>query len=167
MFVCEGCDARFERVGRGRAPRFCSGRCRVAAHRARQLPTEMTRRVQWTRRDGKRPVTVDGCPASSTRPATWATYAAVKASRVGDGFGVMLGRGLACIDLDGCLAGDVLAAWARDVIDVDPVWVERSLSGTGLHVFHLAPEEPGTRRGGVERYSRARFIAVTGERFVL
>lgn len=55
---------------------------------------------------------------------------------------------------------------------VEPVvWVERSMSGEGAHVFVLAPEGPGWRRViegvRVERYSRARFIAVTGVRFVL
>ena len=171
MCVCAECGVRFGHSKPGRPPKFCTPACgsraRVRKHRARQLPAELTGRVQWTRRVGKRPVMVDGSPASSTRPATWSTYRAVKSSAVGDGFGVMLGRGLACIDLDGCLDGDDLAAWARDAIDVEPVWVERSLSGTGLHVFHLAPEAPGTMRDGVERYSRARFIAVTGERFVL
>jgi primase-polymerase (primpol)-like protein len=81
----------------------------------------------------------------------------------------MLGGGLGCWDLDHCLVDGRLAPWAAEVlagID-DPIWVERSMGGDGLHVFVRAAEAPGFRRGRVEFYSRARFIAVTGDRFRL
>ena len=151
--------------------RFCSTRCRVASHRAgRSLPLDLTDRRAWSRRDGKRPIRVNGLPASSTNPATWCTYAEAVASTAGDGLGIMLGGGLGCYDLDHCLSGDVVAPWAREALEGIPervVWVERSMSGTGLHVFVEAPEVRGYRRRGVERYTRDRFIAVTGVRFVL
>lgn len=110
-----------------------------------------------------------GAPASSTNSGTWSTHADAMRSSVGDGFGVMLGGGLACWDLDHCLEGDVLAPWAADVLaSIDsPLWVERSMSGTGLHVFVVAPEGKGWRRDGVEFYSVGRFIAVTGVRFIV
>ncbi|MDO8308574.1 MAG: hypothetical protein Q7V58_09515 [Actinomycetota bacterium] len=79
----------------------------------------------------------------------------------------MLGQGLGCWDLDHCLDDGQVKPWAVEVlagID-DPIWVETSLSGEGLHVFVAADEGPGWRRGGVEFYSRHRFIAVTGDRF--
>ena len=82
----------------------------------------------------------------------------------------MLGRGLACMDLDGCIdERGMLAGWAREAAEAvrSPLWVERSMSGRGLHVFFEAPEARGSRRGGIEVYSRARFIAVTGDRFDL
>lgn len=165
------CGAALERRGgAGRPPRFCSGACRQRAYRRRAgLPSELTGRASWTRREGKRPITVSGRSASTTKPRTWASFDAVKASKAGDGFGLMLGDGLACWDLDHCLDGSTVAPWARAVLDSieSPVWVERSLSGDGLHVFVLAGEEPGTRRDGVEFYSWARFIAVTGDRFDL
>lgn len=126
----------------------------------------MTSRRAWVRADGKRPIRCDGSPASSTNPATWATYAEAVASSAGDGLGIMLGDGLACYDLDHCIDGGVLAPWAAEVLaGIDsPLWVERSISGTGLHVFVNAPEAPG-RRARVEFYSWARFIRVTGDRF--
>lgn len=172
LFECEVCGVEFPRTGRGRLPRFCGAACRVRAHRRQvrrtSLPVEMTGRRQWTRRVGKRPVRVNGLPASVVDPSGWVSFAEARASRVGSGLGVMLGGGLACLDLDGCLDGDVLAGWAVDVVrEVEPLWVERSMSGRGLHVFHLAPEAPGSRVGGVERYSRQRFIAVTLDRFDL
>lgn len=114
---------------------------------------------RWVRADGKRPIQVDGSPASSTDSDTWARFCDVQ-SGAGDGFGVMLGGGLGCVDLDHCLEGGSLASWARDVLAgiEAPLYVERSVSGTGLHVFVECPEGPGSRREGVERYSRARFI---------
>lgn len=168
MRKCDRCGSRLDVLARSDA-RFCSTRCRVAAHRAGSLPVELTSRRSWVRADGKRPIAVEGAPASSTDPSSWSSFAEVRASSVGDGFGVMLGDGLGCWDLDHCLDGGKLAPWAREVLDSigSPVWVERSVSGTGLHVFVLADEARGFRRGGVEFYSRHRFIRVTGDRFAI
>lgn len=153
---------------RGPSPRSCSSRCRVAAHRARKrrFPARLTDEVRWVRAQGKRPICPDGRPASSTDPTTWSTFAEVQ-SGAGDGFGVMLGGGLACHDLDDCIVGEQLAPWADEALagTEHPLFVERSVSGSGLHVFVEAPEGVGWRRDGHEFYSRARFIRVTGELF--
>lgn len=107
---------------------------------------------------GKRPVCPDGRPASTTDSSTWFTFAEVQ-SGAGDGFGVMLGGGLGCWDLDDCFDGDQLAPWAQQILeDADPLFVERSVSGRGLHIFVEAEEGPGSRQGRVEFYSRGRFI---------
>ena len=167
MRKCERCDGRIDALARADA-RFCSTRCRVAAHRARRtLPVELTSRSTWVRASGKRPIRTDGSPASSTDASTWAPFAEVVKSHAGDGLGIMLGDGLACWDLDHCLDGDELAPWAVDVLaSIEaPIWTERSRSGTGLHIFVLAEEAPGRRKGGVEFYSRDRFILVTGDPF--
>ena len=142
---------------RGRSPRFCSSRCRVAAHRAKAKRPGMAER-RWVRADGKRPVQTDGRPASSTDPSTWSSFAEVQ-SGAGDGFGVMLGGGLGCWDLDDCFESGELAPWAQQILDdAEPLFVERSVSGRGLHIFVKAAEGPGIRRGNVEFYSRGRFI---------
>lgn len=155
---------------RGFIPTFCSTACKQRAYRLRRrtgLPNRLARVDRWVRADGKRPIQCDGRSASSTDPATWASLDLVARSRAGDGFGVMLGGGLACWDLDHCLSGGELAPWAADVLAGIrfPIWAERSSSGDGLHVFVEAAEGPGTRQAGVEFYSRARFIRVTGEKF--
>lgn len=128
----------------------------------------MTGVRRWARAVGKRPVTVGGRAASSIDPSTWSSFREVQGG-AGDGYGVMLGDGLACWDLDDCFDGGQLRSWAREVVDgvADPLWVERSVSGRGLHVFVEAPEGRGSVRGGVEFYSRARFILVTGDAYVL
>lgn len=130
----------------------------------------MASRAHWARAHGKRPVTCSGQPASSTDPSTWTTLADVTSACAGDGFGIMLGDGLGCYDLDHALTGSTLterAAATIATIEEPIVFVERSMSGEGLHVFVLADESPGTRRPGVERYTRGRFIRTTGDRFEL
>lgn len=145
-------------------PRYCSNACRQRAYRERHaLPATMTRRRQWVRADGKRPVQLDGRPASSTDPSTWAHCVDVKAGP----HGIMLGAGLGCYDLDHVT--DVEARAFIATVAEPVVYVERSLSGEGVHVFVEAPEGPGWKRTvnglSVERYTRERFIRVTGETF--
>lgn len=170
---CVRCLKPFDSGGGGRPRKYCSAACKQAAYRARHglgvFPAEMRFRNQWVRRSGKKPLQVSGVNASSTDPGTWASFAAVCASRVGDGLGVMLGNGLGCLDLDHCIRGGVVAPWALAAIEKaeNVVFVEVSLSGDGLHVFRLCEEAPGRRfpqpgGGAIEVYSRARFIACTG-----
>ena len=80
----------------------------------------------------------------------------------------MLGNGLACWDLDDVIddAGAPSPA-ARSVLDDvgdDALWVERSQSGRGLHVF-VHGRGPSKQTRHVSYYSHSRFIAVTGRRF--
>ena len=166
MRACAWCDGGLPERRTGRPGRFCSGKCRVAAHRASKLlpgvPVEMIGRARWVRRDGKRPITVDGWSASSTNQSTWSPLRSVLESGAGDGFGFMLGGGIGCLDLDHCLTPTGPSPLARRVLDTVPAtYVEVSPSGTGLHVFGLLPEGPGRKVPGVEVYSRARFMTVT------
>lgn len=152
---------------RGRVPNFCSTRCRVAAHRARNsLPLEMINSPRWVRHDRKRPTTSTGRAASSTDARTWTTHALASASPIGDGLGFVLGQGIACLDLDHCLVDGELARWAQAIVDSVPgAYVEVSPSGTGIHIWGRAPEGPGTVLGNVECYSVGRYITVTGNVF--
>ncbi len=124
---------------------------------------------RWVRADGKRPITTTGRPASSTNPRTWSTYDEVRTSTAGDGFGVMLGDGLGCYDLD-----HVTDTQAREFAATIPepiLFAERSMSGGGVHVFVQAPEAPGRRAVqlgvSIEKYTRARFIRTTLDRLTL
>src|SRR5690348_7641329 len=120
---CEKCDGPMPVLKRGHA-RFCSGRCRVAAHRAkRALPRELTSRDRWVRRSTRKmPLTTDGGAASSTDPSTWCSYGEAKASEAGTGLGFVLdGDGIVCVDLDHCVddRGRV-AVWAQEILDRFP-----------------------------------------------
>lgn len=171
----DGCDEPVVDRGGGRIPKYCSGRCRVAAHRARHgIPAEMRRQRRWVRRDeDKVPVmTRSGRRASVSAPRTWSDYAAAAHSEHGVGLGYVLadGDGIVCIDLDHCLWGDRLSDWARRVLDAcPPTFVEVSASGRGLHIWgrgHVAQGRRIRRPDGtaVEIYGQGRYVAL-GERW--
>jgi len=71
----------------------------------------------------------------------------------------MLGDGLGCYDLDH--VSDVVARELIAAIPEPVLYVERSVSGEGFHVFVEADEGVGWKRPPVERYTRGRFIRVT------
>ena len=173
--ICEQCGGYFESMGaRGRTPRFCSAACKQKSYRARRAGVKRLQALsveRWVRADGKRPVMVDGSSASSTNPDTWASFAEVQKSNAGDGFGVVLdGSGLGCYDFDNCFDGGVLKSSVRELIAgiaYPIVYVERSVSGNGLHVFVEAEKQRGFRRDGVEFYTWGRFIRMTLDSFKL
>lgn len=78
----------------------------------------------------------------------------------------MLGFGLGCYDLDH-VTDDQVRSFLSGIPE-RVLYIERSVSGQGAHVFIAAAESPGTRRVvdgvHVERYTRARFIRTTLER---
>jgi primase-polymerase (primpol)-like protein len=127
------------------------------------LPAALIELRRWALADGKRPVKLNGRAASSTEPATWCDYMSV----IGKPHGIMLGDGLACWDLDDVIAED--DTLHHDAIEVlagiaDPIWIERSMSGRGLHVF-VKGEGPSSQSSHVSYYSWGRFIVVTGDRY--
>lgn len=168
---CERCGTEL-RAGARSVARYCSTRCRVAAHRARQtIPAELTSRPRWVRRtERKVPVTVGGTVASSTDPSTWSRYRDAARSTAGVGLGFVLdGDGIVCLDLDHCLDDGTVAGWAQNVLAAaGGTWVEVSPSGRGLHVWGRGrlPDGVGRRlrlgAGTVEVYATGRYIAVTG-----
>ena len=148
-------------------PKYCSNKCRQQASRLRlkhPLPECMTGARRWVRASGKKPLRANGLNASSTNPRSWVSYAEALASTVGDGFGVMMGDGLAVYDFDHCFTdtGRLKVGVERFIREItDPVlYIEVSCSGDGLHVF-VRSEARSYRRGGVEFYSRARFVRMT------
>ena len=165
----------------GRRARFCSNACRQRAYRARRsgVPECMRERVRWVRwverRRGakmtKVPLSPSGHDLDVRDSRRWVSFEEARRSKVGTGFGIVLGDGLGCIDLDHCIVDGVVAEWAQCWIDgyrEDAVLIERSFSGEGVHIFLPMGEGPGRRiRDGVQNveiYSRERYIAVTGDR---
>jgi primase-polymerase (primpol)-like protein len=85
------------------------------------------------------------------------------------GIGIMLGDGLAGVDLDNCLDEDgAVKPWADEVIRALASYAEISPSQLGVKVFLLGDMPEGGRRikvedGEIELYSRGRYFAVTGQ----
>lgn len=169
MRKCEICGRSI--VAKNAQARFCSNKCRVAAHRrAKQqpLPVEMTSRHRWVRHTAdKRPIdAITGTAASSTNPNTWAEYSEAESSTFGVGLGYVLGDGIGCIDLDHVIIDGVLVPGAAKFVANYPRnYIEISPSGDGLHIWGTSDEHPGTRRTesgiSVERYSSGRYITIT------
>jgi len=170
----ERCSAPLPVLARSDA-RFCSVRCRVAAHREvkaeQPIPLELRSRDRWVRHVDKRPVTVAGRSASSTSPRTWASYDDAAASTIGDGLGFVLnGDGIVCVDLDHCLVDGHVTEWAAPLLKALPAtYIEVSPSGEGLHVWGTGRlprgRVIGVPGGRVELYGAGRYLTVTGQRF--
>lgn len=163
MKTCENCREPLKILARQHA-RFCSPRCRAAANR-KAAPAEMRKLPRWVRHVSKRPIRLNGSPASSTDPKSWSTYAQVRAFS-SKGF-VLNGDGIVCLDLDHCIEdGEVVGRAAEILARLPETYVEVSVSGTGLHVFGYGSVPHGRKLpGGVEVYGTGRFIAMTGNRY--
>lgn len=165
--LCEICSSPAFPGARGRKPRFCSTRCRVAAHRRKTLPAELLDLDRWIRHEAKRPIQINGRAASSTDSTTWSTYSQARESQAGDGLGFVLnGDGITCIDLDYCLE-DGITSQAREILEAIPsAYVEVSPSGRGLHVWVKSNLQKGHRftlnGQNVEIYPNGRYITITG-----
>ncbi|MFC6885304.1 MULTISPECIES: bifunctional DNA primase/polymerase [Actinomadura] len=170
--TCEHCGEGLALLARADA-RYCSTRCRMAAHRARrhQVPAELRTARRWVRRSASKvPLTCAGEAASSTDPGTWDSYDAVRRSTAGAGIGCVLrpDDDVVCIDLDHALDADgAPLPWAAAILARIPrTWVEVSPSGDGLHIWGRADVAGGRKLprpgGGVEVYGSGRYITVTG-----
>lgn len=160
---CERCRGELP-VRARKGTRFCSTRCRVAAHRS-GVPTELRELDRWvTYSPAKVPLTPRGRPASVTNPKTWSPHAAV-APLDRHGF-VLNGDGIVCLDLDHCLIDGALTERARAILDRCPrTYVEVSPSGMGLHVWGRGQIERGRKLADVEVYGDGRYITITGRRY--
>ncbi len=110
---------------------------------------------------------VDGRFAAVSDPSSWSDYAAVAASRTGDGIGFVLtaGDGMVVVDLDHAVEDGQVLPWAQTIVDqLPPTYMERGRSGTGLHLWFrgAVPHGRRIRRGelAVEVYSDRRYIIV-------
>lgn len=159
---------------------FCEAKCRAKFNRHGGVPKELRRIPRWVgwkpvERRGKiakLPLNVHGGPARVDDPTTWSTFQEARA-KFGDRIGFVLDDSddISCVDLDDVLIDGEPLEGAGAVLSAIPgiFYVEVSQSGAGLHAWHHGPQADGTRRVehgvSVERYSKSRFIAVTGKTF--
>ncbi len=146
------------------------------------IPVELRALHQWVcwrleERKGKKtkvPYTPNGELASTTDPATWASFEqCLTAYRNGSqfngiGFVFTDGNGLTGTDLDHHRDPETgeLDEFARPIVARLNSYTESSQSKTGVHIiaFGVIPSDKGKRdaKQGVEMYSTARFFVMTG-----
>jgi putative DNA primase/helicase len=114
----------------------------------------------------------DDGPASSTDPATWATFREALAYHVAndwtDGVGMVVcdTDDFVGIDLDHCRNSETgaIEPWAQQVVDTVNSYTEVTPSNEGLRIFARGTLPPsGRKRGDFEIYSSGRYLTVTGQ----
>lgn len=79
------------------------------------------------------------------------------------GFCIVEGDGICCVDLDkvrGCPEREQRAA---EILQKMPGWVERSMSGTGLHIWGYGAGKSFKTADGLEFYTNKRAMLMTGK----
>jgi hypothetical protein len=177
---CEHCRQPLSIGGaRGRSPRFCSNRCRTAAFRAHPVPTVMRQRARWIGyttidHSGKLlPYWLPGGFWSERRPlsdpSNWASWETVK-EEAPDRRGFMLGDGIGCIRIDGCMNGrGTVKPAVLDAVLAMNSYAEVTSNGRSVQVFVMRePESEGQLRvGGFTasvRSTPSTWVPMTGKR---
>jgi putative DNA primase/helicase len=139
----------------------------------RELPQWIVWRHAFIQSRGvwiKMPVNpITGKSANVSDPRTWASFdAAVTAYELlggydGIGFVFTQEDDFVGIDIDKCVNG-TLSAMAQEILAAAPGYVEKSPSGTGLHIITRAnlPRAYKDDRIGLELYSKGRYFTITG-----
>lgn len=137
------------------------------------IPEDLKRLPQWVcaNADSKVPMQATCLyPASSTNPATWASFEEALAA-VEHGYYDYLGfvfndNGIVGIDIDaGYYPSGALTELAIDILGRSSSYVEKSKSGRGFHMFVKGdiPFKGKNSLTGVEIYKTARFFIMTGD----
>lgn len=149
------------------------------------VPAEMKAHPQWvlwreetrSAKPTKIPYQVNGRKAQSNQANTWTDYPTVCAHRdnfSGIGFVFSVDDPYCGIDLDDCLAGGKLKAWAEPIVSrLKPVaYGEVSPSGNGIKFWTKAKLPPLAKHKvyiseptgeAIEAYDRGRYFTVTGK----
>lgn len=144
------------------------------------IPAEMRERRQWaccaiTHKDDpshKRPMNpINGFWASTTNPKHWGTFeqaVAFASKKENYAIGFMLSKDdpFCIIDLDNKEdnpVSDETLAWYDELARESGSYVERSISGRGLHVVIKAEIESGRNKQNCEIYDNDRFMICTGD----
>lgn len=145
------------------------------------IPLELREQPQWVtwtyeEREGKRTKVLyraraaGRVRASSTDPATWATFdealSAHCAETWTEGIGFVLSPddNFVGVDLDHCVH-DQVDPWAKVIVRALNSYTEITPSGEGLRVFVRGSLPPtGRKKGNFEVYDTGRFLTVTGNR---
>ena len=143
------------------------------------IPRELKSIPRWVlwranKKDGKWtkvPMQVNGDPAKTNDPATWADFqtawkAYYENAETFDGLGLVLnGDGLVGIDMDHVVAGGKIKEEARRIVEIMAgTYTELSPSGTGIRIFCRGDlPDGGRKKGDFEFYESGRYLTITGK----
>lgn len=126
-------------------------------------------------RDGRKtkvPYQTNGKPASSTDEVTWSTYAELNGAQAGIVF--TGSKRLLGVDIDKCLTDNKITHEKNEeiaelILEAD-TYTEKSVSGTGLHLYLAIEDEGGidlesNRKGSFEVYTHGRYFVFTGQSY--
>jgi hypothetical protein len=149
-----------------------------------RIPAELKELPQWmpfkleSRPDSNKKAKVPsyrGRPADKTDPRYWLSFEECLAQYEQGGYGYggigfcPNGSNFLFIDLDDCFEpSGQLDERAREIVDSVSGYVERSLSGNGLHIVTLTDKyygNPKSTDGKVEIFTDRMYLAMTGEVF--
>lgn len=144
---------------------------------AANIPEALTSCPQWvcwryTLKGGKwtkPPYQTNGRLADKTNPAHYSDFqtvlAAYEAGRFsGIGFVLTVDDPFVAIDLDHCLDGSIITEEAQGIIESVRSYTEQSPSGNGIRIF-VRGTIPRNFKKGIEVYSQAAYLTVTGQRW--
>ena len=133
-----------------------------------RIPLELRERPQWCLAGpDKRPLTVDGWPASVTNANTWTDFEAASQSAALQGLNIgyiqTAEDPFSCIDIDvkDTTSPEDMERFEAIIEQLDS-YTERSQSGKGFHIWVCGKIGQGRRRDGIEVYSQERFMICTG-----
>lgn len=154
----------------------------MAALRPQTIPQAMKDNMAWVvwryepspsrpEKMTKIPYSVHGGNASSTDPATWATFKQALLYHLDhewtDGVGMVVSDAddFVGIDLDHCRNDETgeIEPWAQKIVDTVNSYTEITPSNEGLRIFARGTLPPsGRKRGDFEIYENGRYLTVTG-----
>lgn len=137
------------------------------------IPLELRQLPQWVVADmslndegepKKIPINArTGQPANVCDRTTWSTYEQVRSTGSGHiGFVLAATDPYSIIDLDEPQDAGQVERHNR-ILDLFPTYAEVSQSGNGVHLVMRGAVPHGARRDGVEVYSHARYMIMTGD----
>lgn len=135
-----------------------------------QVPETMKRLPRWIGfTENKIPLNPNtGIRISHTDPAQHKTFEAAHAGYLAGhcfalGFCIVESDGICCVDLDKVRGNPEREHRAAEILQKMPGWVERSMSGTGLHIWGYGAGKSFKTTDGLEFYTSKRGMLITGK----
>lgn len=135
-----------------------------------RVPEAMKRLPRWIGfTENKIPLNPNtGFKINHTDPAQHQTFESAHAGYLAGhcyalGFCIVEGDGICCVDLDKVRGNPEREQRAGEILQKMPGWVERSMSGTGLHIWGYGAGKSFKTAGGLEFYTSKRAMLITGK----